>query len=189
MTPIFKSLGIGLALLLALPAHAISEIFRDERGDLRLKDPAFADLDILQVKVSTSDRKTFVFEIKTKGVPVSTPENPIYFVLAVNEDGDFYTGKSMWISGPEVSRFIYLEGSSVSKVSKQWPDDNPLGEAVLENDTLRVTLTLDTQKAKFIGFGAHVILKRPRPDGKGSYTILDAATAKPPKNETYQFNI
>ena len=185
----FKSLVVGLALLAALPALAVTQIFRDGLGDLRVKDPIFADLDIVSVKVSTFDRKTFVFEIKTKGIPVSTPENPIYYVLAVNEDGDFYTGKSMWISGPEVSRFIYLEGFTIARMTKQWEDKYELGEAILEKDTLRVTLTLDPKRAKFISFGAYIILNRPRPDGKGSYMILDDATATPPKNEIYQFRI
>ena len=184
-----KSIIVGLALLVVLPAHGATQLFKDELGDVQVKEPAFADLDIVSVKVSTSDRKTFVFEIKTKGIPVSTPENPIYYVVAVNEDGDFQTGKSMWIAGPEVSRFIYLEGSAVTKISKQWPDNNPLGEAVLEKDTLKVTLTLNTKKAKLISFGAYTILQRPRPDGKGPYTILDAATATPSKNEMYQFKL
>lgn len=189
MRPVLQSIVIALALLVVLPAHAVTQIFRDGLGDLRLKDPVFADLDIVSVKVSTNDRKTFVFEIKTKGIPVSTPENPIYYVLAVNEDGDFYSGKSMWISGPEVSRLVYLEGFTIARMTKQWEDKNELGEAVLENNILRVTLTLDPKKAKFISFGAYVILNRPRPDGKGSYMILDDATATPPKNEIYQFRI
>ena len=184
-----KSGFIGLALILSIPAaFGVTKLYQDERGDLRVKDPLFADLDIQTVKVSTPDRKNFVFEIKTKGIPVSTPENPIYYVVAVNEDGDFKTGHSMWIGGPEVSRFIYLEGSTVKRITSQWADTNPLGEATLDKETLKISLTLNTKKAKFISFGVYIILKKPRADGKGPYTILDAATATL-KNETYQFEL
>lgn len=172
---------IPLMLLCALPAAAASDYYKDKTGDLKTNEPALQCMDISSVKVATTDKKTFIFEVKTKS-PVNAPaDNPPYFIVAVNLDGDLATGTSAWTPGQDFCAFINLSGTSV-KDTRTMGDAKVISAVSIEDNTLRFTLTLDAAKQKRITFNIRSMIRRQSEDGKAPYTVLDSSV---PAEERY----
>ncbi|MDF3059762.1 MAG: hypothetical protein K0R17_3977 [Rariglobus sp.] len=170
-----------LALLCALPAQAAGDYYKDNVGDLKFNEPALQCMDISSVKVSSTDRKTFTFEVKTKAPINAAADNPPYFIVAVNSDGDLSTGTSAWTTGQDFCAFINLAGASV-KDTRTTGDANAISAVSIEDNTLRFTLTFDANKQKRITFNVRSMIRRQSQDGKVPYTVLDSSV---PANERY----
>jgi hypothetical protein len=166
---------ILLVLLCALPARAASDFFKDKVGDLKFNEPALQCMDISTVKVTTADRKTFTFEVKTKA-PISDAdaENPLYFIVAVNSDGDISTGTFAWTPGQDFCAFIHLQGSSIKNI-RTMGDDKAISAVSIEDNTLRFTLTFEANKQRRITFNVRSMIRRQSEDGKAPYSVLDSS--------------
>lgn len=164
----------ALALLCALPAHAVSDFYKDKVGDLKVDEPAFQCLDISSVKVVTADRKTFNFEVKTKSAINVGPKESPYFIVAVNLDGNLATGNSAWTSGQDFCAFIDLEGSTI-KATRTQGDATIISAVSIEENTLRFTLTYDATRQRRMTFNIRSMIRRPSSEGKAPYTVLDSS--------------
>jgi hypothetical protein len=172
-----------LTVLSALSAHAATDYYKDKSGDLKINEPAFACMDILSVKVASADRKTVTFEVKTKAPINVTSKEALYFIVAVNLDGDLATGTSAWTSGQDFCAFIHLEGSKI-KDTRTNPTESAevISGVSLDKNTLFFTLTADAPKQKRITFNVRSMIKRQSEDGKAPYTVLDSSV---PTEERY----
>lgn len=172
---------IPLVLLWILPVRAASDFYKDKVGDLKFNEPALQCMDISSVKVSTADRKTFIFEVKTKAPINAAADNPPYFIVAVNSDGDISTGTFAWTPGQDFCAFINLAGASV-KDTRVMGDAKALSAVSIEENTLKFTLTFEANKQKRITFNVRSMIRRQSEDGKAPYTVLDSSV---PADERY----
>lgn len=181
-----------LALLVAIACvpqlHAADEFIRDKPGDLKLNERQFDGFDIISVKVSTSDRKSFSFEVKTKSPIKVVGKEACYFIVAVNVDGDLATGVSAWTPGQDFGAFIDIDDAAVKKVRDQRGDSPAqLSGAVVEGNVLRFTLTHDATKQKRMTFNVRSMVRRQSAEGKSPYTVLDSSVGESERFNEFKF--
>lgn len=175
-------LALLFSATLSASAFAATGYYRDKTGDLKINEPELRPFDIASVKVVTTDRQRFEFEVKTKEPINATGDNPPYFLVAVNLDGNLSTGNTAWTPGQDMATFIYLKGSAVEKINTYHGDKDVIGDVAIEGNTLRFTLTHDATRQKRMTFNIRSLVRRQPADGKAPYTVLDSSV---PENERY----